>query len=277
VGSAWFCLLVEKIASERKTADKKENAESDRYYVMNEMEKAKRYILVLEDNEGFAAVLSELLNQAIPSHKTLVARTIEEGQTLACQFGFDLFVLDVNLPDGSGLDFLCDIRTVQPDALAVIITAAPIPEYRSQAQALGAIQFYEKPFDFAQFTLQLRRVLPGLGTEGESGAFRGTLRHLQLADVIQLKCFSGGTTQLVIEGPTGDTGEICIQRGQIMHARVGERVGVEAFQEILGWQGGSFVEAEKLGMHHRTIEMEWQMLLMETARKLDEMGSRAQS
>ncbi len=233
--------------------------------------------MMLEDSEGFAAVLCELLNQAIPSHKTLVARTVEEAQTLASEFPFDLFIIDINLPDGTGFDFLCDIRTVQPDARALITTAAPLPEYRVRAESLGVLRFFEKPLDFNKFVTVVRQLVRREPLEGETSSFQGTLRELQLADVIQLKCYSGSTTRLLFEGADGELGEIHLHRGQIAHAEVGDQQGVAAFEQMLGWRGGRFLEAAPLEKGPRSIDQDWQMLLMETARRLDELSSPAHS
>jgi len=237
------------------------------------MNSSKRYIMVVEDSEGFASVLCELLSQGVPSHKTLIARSVEEAQTLACEFEFDLFIVDINLPDGSGFDFLCDIRTVQPEAKALVITAAPLPEYRNHAKTLGALQFFEKPFDFDQFISSVRRIVHRADPEAKGASFQGTLRQLQLADVIQLKCFSGADSRLVFEGPHGESGEIHIERGQIVHAQVGTIEGVAAFEMMVGWGSGRFLEGEPEPDCPHTIDQEWQSLLMETARKLDESRS----
>ena len=232
--------------------------------------------MILEDSEGFASVLCEVMNQGVASHKTLVARSVEVAQTLAYEFSFDLFIVDINLPDGSGFDFLCDIRTVHPDAKALIITAAPLPEYRKNAKKLGALHFFEKPFDFSQFTAAVHRIVRRQDQEPDA-SFQGTLRQLQLADVIQLKCFSGSSCRLLFEGPQGEMGEIHIARGQIVHAAVGGLHGVPAFESMLAWQGGRFLEGEPLENSPHTIDQEWQMLLMESARKLDEERTPAHS
>jgi len=233
--------------------------------------------MIVEDNEGFALVLCELLNQSIPEMKTLVARTIEEGQTLASEFVFQLFIIDINLPDGNGFDFLCDLRTVQPEAKALIMTAAPLPEYRNHAQSLGALHFFEKPFDFRQFTATLRNLLFPEESTGVVRSFQGTLRDLQMVDVVQIKCISRANSRLLLEGPNGEIGEIHVHRGNIVHATTGAVDGEDAFEQMLGWPGGRFLEGEPLPDPPRTIELDWQMLLMDTARKLDETRGASQN
>src|SRR5436190_4670106 len=98
---------------------------------------SNKYIMIVEDNESLVVVLTAVLKDLVPDRKILPARTIEEAQTLACEYPADLFILDVNLPDGTGLDFLCDVKTTHPDARALVMTAAPLPEYRDQAAHLG--------------------------------------------------------------------------------------------------------------------------------------------
>ncbi len=61
---------------------------------------ATKYVLILDDNEPLAGMLVSLLNEELPDHRFLPARTIEEAQLLASEFEMDLFILDINLPDG---------------------------------------------------------------------------------------------------------------------------------------------------------------------------------
>jgi DNA-binding NtrC family response regulator len=60
---------------------------------------------------------------------------------------FDVAVLDVRLPDNSGLGLLAAIRALSPGTRVVLMTACDTPELRSGASALGAADVVGKPFD----------------------------------------------------------------------------------------------------------------------------------
>ena len=233
---------------------------------------ATKYILILDDNEPLARMLVSLLQEELPDHRFLPARTIEEAQTLASEFEMDLFILDINLPDGTGLDFLCDVRTIAPQARALMMTAMPLPAYQQRAESLGVIHFLKKPFDFKHF-VELVKALLDSPTTSASDSFFGTLRDLHLTDIIQIKCLSGVTAVVEFTSPSGEKGTIHFESGQITHAHAPDQAGVEAFQTIVGWRGGSFAELTAVGHSPQTIFQDWQVLLIEAVRRSDELAA----
>jgi CheY-like chemotaxis protein len=74
-------------------------------------------ILHVEDDESVLAVISEGLGSDV---SVRFARTLREAQALVAQICFDLVILDIRLPDGSGLDLLADL----PLETAVIVFSA---------------------------------------------------------------------------------------------------------------------------------------------------------
>jgi DNA-binding response OmpR family regulator len=235
---------------------------------------ATKYVLILDDNEPLAGMLVSLLNEELPDHRFLPARTVEEAQLLASEFEMDLFILDINLPDGTGLDFLCDVRTIAPDARALMMTAMPLPAYQRKAESLGVIHFLKKPFDFTNF-VELVKALLDPHMPGPADSFFGTLRDLHLTDIIQIKCLSGVTAVVEFTSPSGEKGTIHFEGGQITHAHAPEQEGVTAFQTIVGWRGGSFAELTAVGHTPQTIFQDWQVLLIEAVRRSDEQAALA--
>lgn len=65
-------------------------------------------ILFIEDNLR----LSELIKKNLETDKFIVdvANTLEDAQNNLASYNYDLIILDLNLPDGSGEDFLIKIR-----------------------------------------------------------------------------------------------------------------------------------------------------------------------
>src|SRR5207237_1028826 len=101
------------------------------------------------------------------------------------------------------------------------------------------------------------------------------LRDLQFTDIIQLKCMSGATTALEFTGPNGEKARVYFEKGQVIHATAPGRHGMEAFNEIVRWKGGTVSEVGDAAISPRTIEMDWQHLLMEAVRGVDEAGAAA--
>ncbi len=105
----------------------------------------------------------------------------------------------------------------------------------------------------------------------DNSGFAGTLRNIQITDIIQMCCLAGAS--LCIRVRQDDRhGTIYIQEGEIVHAECGEQVGVQAFFAVLGWQQGQFDTLEAPVVKNPTIKEPCQFLLMEAARQADEMA-----
>ena len=93
-------------------------------------------VLLLDDDICLTTIVTKALRSALPNADVLVARSIAEAQLLFSEFKINFFILDINLPDGTGIDFLCDVQTLYPNAQVVMITASPVLEYRERSKEL---------------------------------------------------------------------------------------------------------------------------------------------
>lgn len=100
-------------------------------------------------------------------------------------------------------------------------------------------------------------------------AFQGSLKELPLPDIIQLVSVSGKTGAFVLTN-SGQTGEIYLHEGEIVHSAVGALQGEEAVYELAIWQEGEFVFKPGKETTQRTIKKSNTNLLMEAARRIDE-------
>lgn len=102
-----------------------------------------RRILIIDDEEHFAQVLSRSLNRI--GHETRYALTQDEAIQLAKQQTFDWISLDLRLGQESGLKLISEIKLLQPQASIVILTGfASIPT-AVEAIKLGAFNYLHKP------------------------------------------------------------------------------------------------------------------------------------
>jgi DNA-binding response OmpR family regulator len=238
---------------------------------MNAANPSSGQVLVLEPDEQLASTILQALHETSPGAAIDLAANVEEAQGLALGSKPDLFVLDVdNIPD-LGQEFLYDLRTSHPNSRAIILTAAHLAAARERTAGIGAIHFLEKPFPHNDFVDLVQALLrPSAKPEGEK--FQGTLSDLHVADIIQLKCMSGTTAAIEFSAPNGEKGRVYFDHGQVRHATAGNKEGMAAFNEIVTWKGGriSEVAAET---PPQTITLDWQILLMEAMRKVDEDGA----
>jgi DNA-binding response OmpR family regulator len=226
-------------------------------------------ILVLEPDENLASKIRTALEEAAPSAQVDLAHNLEEAQRLVMSDKPDLFVLDVDAVPDLGQEFLYDLRTSHPNARAIVLTGTHFAAHREQAAGLGAIHFLEKPFPHGDF-VDLVTALLSPSSKPDSEKFQGTLSDLHLADIIQLKCMSGSSAALQFTGPQGEKARVYFESGQVRHATAPGKEGVAAFNEIVNWRGGQISEVSGAGEVPRTIDLDWQILLMEAVRKIDE-------
>lgn len=71
----------------------------------------------------------------------------------------DLVLLDLKLPDGSGLDFLVELKNREPSVPALMITAFGEVETAVAAVRAGAHRFLEKPVDLPELFLLIEQAL----------------------------------------------------------------------------------------------------------------------
>ena len=81
---------------------------------------------------------------------------------------------------------------------------------------------------------------------------------------------SGSSAALQFTGPQGEKARVYFESGQVRHATAPGKEGVAAFNEIVNWKGGQISEVSGAAPGPRTIDQDWQMLLMEAVRKMDE-------
>ena len=77
----------------------------------------------------------------------------------------DALCLDINLPDGDGLELLEEIRRTAPDLPTIVISGAATAENRSRAAQLGVHEFLGKPFRLADLKAALAKFLDATGDE----------------------------------------------------------------------------------------------------------------
>jgi DNA-binding response OmpR family regulator len=242
-----------------------------RVRIGNEMTESAR-ILVLEPDEKLASEITTALQKVAPDATVDLARNLEEAQRMAMDTKPDLFVLDVDATYDLGQEFLYDLRTSHPTARAIILTAIHLAAARERAAGLGAIHFLEKPFPHDDF-VDLVQALLKPSTAAESLKFQGTLSDLHIADIIQLKCMSGATAAIEFTGPRGEKARVYFENGQVRHATAPGMEGMAAFNEIMTWKGGQISEVAA-DTKARTIDLDWQVLLMEGIRSVDEAHAR---
>jgi two-component system phosphate regulon response regulator PhoB len=114
------------------------------------------HLLLIEDDHSLGATLKERLEKE--SYSVDWSVTLEEGRELLQTRSYDLAILDVNLPDGSGFDLGRALRKefAIPFIFVSAMTSAP---YRLEGYEIGAEEYIPKPFHLKELLLRIRHVL----------------------------------------------------------------------------------------------------------------------
>jgi CheY-like chemotaxis protein len=230
-------------------------------------------VLVLDDDICLTTVVTKALRTGLHNAEVLTARSVAEAQLLLAEYKIHFFILDVNLPDGDGIDFLCDVRTLFPDARVMMVTANPLPHQEAQTRELGVLLYRQKPVDTREIVQLVRSHYDSLGhgttVHQADGSFAVSLTCLSALDIIQLKCLASASLVLQFVSPHG-IGRIYFEDGQIIHAEAPESQGEAAFEQILRWKGGRIKELPPAFDPPHSINCGWQGLLLNVAQRIDE-------
>ncbi len=98
-------------------------------------------LLIVEDSPIFRELLRGVFERRHPGTRVLEAETVSEGRRLALEHGPRVIVMDVQLPDGNGIDLTRSLKEAMPHVHVAVCTAHDLPEHREAALAGGAAHF----------------------------------------------------------------------------------------------------------------------------------------
>ena len=132
-----------------------------------------KYILILEDDADLAAGMEMALMS--DDFSFTICSTIKEAEEKFRQQTFDLLILDVNLPDGSGFELCRKIRKSSKVSI-ILLTARDMELDIVRGLECGADDYITKPFSTmvlrARIRALLRRTAPEQETDYAQGPFR---------------------------------------------------------------------------------------------------------
>jgi DNA-binding NarL/FixJ family response regulator len=118
-------------------------------------------ILLLEDLPEIRAWLRNLVLQVFPGSQVSEAARVHDALELVSAVKFDLALVDLGLPDGSGVDVVTKLRDLQPEAQSVVVTIHDDDEHLFPALQAGAFGYILKEQARELITEQLQRISQG--------------------------------------------------------------------------------------------------------------------
>ena len=118
-------------------------------------------ILLVDDHEIVRRGLKQLLAEEFPKAVFGEATRVPQARELVTQKDWHLVVLDINLPGGSGLDLLAEVRRLRPQAAVLMLSSYPEEEFAVRAFKLGAAGYLTKASVAEEMLIAVRKVLAG--------------------------------------------------------------------------------------------------------------------
>ena len=177
-------------------------------------------VLIIDDDKLICDWIADVVTRL--GHRPVSAHLLREGLRKAHAEPFDIVFLDVQMPDGSGLEIMTKIKAARSSPEVIVITGLGDPDEAELAIKTGAWDYLEKPASFEALKLPLLRALeyradrrqgkPSIplkrnGIIGESTKIAGCLELLAQA--------ATSSANVLITGETGTGKELF---AKVIHA-----------------------------------------------------------
>jgi DNA-binding NtrC family response regulator len=154
------------------------------------MSEIRKRILVVDDDPQIVSGLAALLSD---DWDVLTAETGKQALTTFAESSPDVVLLDVQLPDFSGIDLLHQFKMYSETAAVIMMSGIGNLERVIESMKLGAETFLQKPFDHDTLTLTLQQVSKMIAQQHELIALK---RGAEAKDSERLPGISGSISQL---------------------------------------------------------------------------------
>lgn len=124
-------------------------------------------VLLVEDEKDLAGAISEYLMKT-EKFNCDVAYNYEKASELNDLYEYDCLIVDINLPDGSGLDIIREAKENKTKAGIIIISARDSIEDRIKGLNLGADDYLVKPFHLSELNARIYSLMRRIKFEGDA-------------------------------------------------------------------------------------------------------------
>jgi DNA-binding NtrC family response regulator len=221
-------------------------------------------LLIVEDDEGLRSSLEKSFRRK--GYEVLAASSASETDQILRNRRIDIVLMDMRLPDASGLDLLETVRNLDDEITVIMMTAFPEVKAAVQAMRKGAWDFIVKPFELEELQWAIERVV-------ETRDLRRTVHRLEIerrgrADIseivgespvvgelrVQIRKVAGAGTPVLVVGETGTGKELVADSIHRLSSRAPGplvKVNCSAFSEplleseLFGHERGAFTDARE--------------------------------
>lgn len=222
-------------------------------------------ILLVDDEKAILGLMIGILSEW--GHEVQTAASVAEGLQKAEAFSPELVLLDVHLPDGTGLDFLKVVMTIQPTLSVVMITANVDVKVAVEAIKRGADDYLAKPLNLDELELLLKQIGEKRGLKRDVAALKNHHKDLYRKDYLFLsdpamqkvyqqieQAAEQSSVTVLILGETGTGKEHAAKLIHVLSSRTaapfmelhcGAMPENLLESELFGYEPGAFTDARK--------------------------------
>ncbi|HIJ61015.1 MAG TPA: sigma-54-dependent Fis family transcriptional regulator [Nitrospirae bacterium] len=229
-------------------------------------------ILVVDDDESVLWVVQKALDHL--GYEVASEKTMSNAKKSIPKY--NVILLDMFLPDGNGLDLLREIKSTNPNALVIIITANSKMENAINAMKEGAYDYLEKPFDIDELTITVQRAFNDLKLRQEISQLRNKVIEKSSPQIVgksktMLKLFkeigriASKDVTVLISGESGSGKELvarAIHNNSLRKFNSFVAINCASIPkelieaELFGWEKGAFTGAheKRSGLIHTAMQ-----------------------
>ena len=121
--------------------------------------KATMRLLIVDDSEIIRERLKTVLSE-VPKVETISqAKDQQEARELMGKLNPDVVIVDIQMPGGSGINLLREVKKGQKPPMLIVLTNQSYPQYRRKCMEAGVDFFFDKSTEFDKIAEVLKQLI----------------------------------------------------------------------------------------------------------------------
>jgi YesN/AraC family two-component response regulator len=122
-------------------------------------ERSLHSILVVEDDHVAIDILGLMIKKKFPDFEIHTAENGLKGLELFKRYRPDIVLTDINMPEMNGMDMAAEIRSMDPDAKFIVLTAYNDLAFFEKFNEIGFVAYILKPIEFKKLFVAIEKCI----------------------------------------------------------------------------------------------------------------------